>query len=408
MMNLLSNAIKFTEKGEVVAEVRLVAPVTTSTEGDRSARLRFEVRDTGIGIPAQSIKRVFESFVQADGSTTRKHGGTGLGLAIVKKLIEKMGGDVHIESEVGRGSRFWFECPFAIPGSGLQAAPVIEDFADVRILIADDNATNRTVLGRYLQAWGCDFEQVDNGADAVERLRQAAGEGRPYRAALLDMQMPGMDGDQTASVIRACPQIRETVLLCLTSNGVGADVEEVRRAGFDGRLSKPIRRSALRELLKEALSAEAIASRRSVPSPDPVVTPQRDGRILVADDNAVNRAILMRFLEKAGYLVDVVADGSEAVEKVKRGSYSLVLMDVQMPILSGLDATLAIRKLAGAVSRIPVIALTAGAMAEDRKRCIASGMNDYLSKPVKMDELQKIVTRWSTYLPQTALSGQPK
>jgi len=317
---------------------------------------------------------------------------------------------VNIESEVGRGSRFWFECPFDVPGSEQDATPAKQDLAGVRILIADDNATNRKVVGRYLEALGCEIEQVNSGVEAVARLQDGAQQGRPYRAALLDMQMPGMDGDQTAAAIRGCAEIDETVLLCLTSTGVGADAEEVQRAGFDGRLSKPIRRAVLRELIKDALSIEASSSRRPKPQRtiDPPVAPACDGRILVADDNAVNRAILVRFLEKAGYLVDAVADGNEAVTKVEQGSYALVLMDVQMPIMSGLEATQAIRKLGGGLGRTPVIALTAGAMADDRQRCMAAGMSDYVSKPIKMEQLQEVMARWSKDRPLKVLSSRPK
>lgn len=398
ILNLLSNGIKFTERGEVTVEVRRLSPDGRSAAGVPTAALLVEVRDTGIGIPRHLTERVFESFVQADGSTTRRFGGTGLGLAITRKLVEKMGGRIGVESEVGRGSRFWFECTFPVVESAAPGSEALEELPGMRVLVVDSSQTNRRVLCRYLESWGYEWEQAGDGAEALERLRQAAQEGRPYQAALVDLHLSLLDGRNAARAIRGAAECQETVLLGMTPAGASGDCGPTPEDRLSTRLIKPVRRAALREALLQALRPLAAAA--ACP-PEPVPAAPLDGprkggtRLLVADDNPVNRHLVKRCLEKAGYQVDAVVDGQQAVDAVKGCSYDAVLMDVQMPGMSGLEATRQIRNLAGAVGKVPIIALTAGAMQEDREHCVAAGMDDYLTKPVKMEDLRAAVERWS-------------
>ena len=404
LMNLIGNAIKFTKQGEITVRASVLEQKASHEEGGRRVTLHVEVEDTGIGIPIHLQDKIFENFVQADSSTTRRFGGTGLGLAIVKRLVEMMGGRVGLESEVDRGTRFWFECLLETLSEERQAALQSMDLKGVRVLVVDDNATNRTVVCRYLEFWGCEHAQAESGADAVRMLVDAASQSNPFRAALLDLQMPVMNGIETARAIRSHVETRDTVLLCLTSAGFPFDPIEAANLGFHGRLAKPLRRNLLHQLLREGLVSSPSPADNAKARPVSAGAGLAPARVLVAEDDVVNQRFARRCLEKHGCLVDVVSDGLQAVAAVRDKRYDVVLMDVQMPLLNGIDATRQIRNLDAAIRDVPVIALTAGAMEDERTCCYEAGMNDFLSKPTKLTELVAMVERWST---KKSPPGQP-
>jgi two-component system sensor histidine kinase/response regulator len=389
LLNLLANAVKFTEQGEVVVRVGV------SEETDSDVLVRVSVTDTGIGVPEHKQAQLFESFAQADASTTRRYGGTGLGLAITKNLAELMGGSVGMNSLPGRGSTFWFTARLA-KAPDLLPPPEIAELAGLRVLAVDDNATNRSVLLQNLRTWGMRAGTAADGREALEMLCQASSTGDPYRVAILDYQMPGMDGLELARTIRADDSLAGVRLVLLTSSGKRGDGALAQTAGIEAFLTKPVRESLLRQ---------ALATLLGLPGPDepkPLLTSYRLSeldatqrpRLLVVDDNAVNQKVASALLERMGYRVDVAANGLEAVDAVVRIPYAAVLMDCQMPELDGYEATERIRRLDGGASRTPVIAMTAGAMKSDEERARAAGMDDYVSKPVNAERLGAVVQRW--------------
>ena len=398
LTNLLGNAVKFTERGEILARAELVG------EDEASATVRFSVRDTGIGMTPGQISGLFQSFSQADTSTTRRYGGTGLGLAISRQLVELMEGEISVDSEPGAGSTFSFSVTLPKQPAGERSEPPSRaGLRGLRALIVDDNATNRRILCEQLSSWGMESRDVDNGPDALEELRAAAGREEPYDLALLDMQMPDMDGMQVAREAKADPGIPPVRLALLTSVGRRGGDEEAERAGIEAYLTKPVRQSDLYDAIALVMggpSDEAGAA--------PLVTRHslREGkatgraRLLVAEDNPVNQTVARRMLESLGYRVDVVADGREAVEALSRERYGAVLMDVQMPVMDGYEATAEIRsresanRELGAGRRTPIIAMTANALAGDRENAISAGMDDYVPKPVKAEELGAALNRW--------------
>jgi signal transduction histidine kinase/DNA-binding response OmpR family regulator len=390
LLNLLGNAVKFTEHGEVVVRV------VPEEIGERSVVLRFEVIDTGVGIPPQAQKKIFESFTQADGSTTRKHGGTGLGLAISRHLVVAMGGRIGVESVEGKGSTFWFTARFDMPEEKTPVQPVTgHDLLRIRILIVDDNATNRSILSRQITNWGIRNEAVEGGKEALAALRGAAAEGDPFDLAILDMQMPVMDGFQLAKAIAADPAIREIHLIMISSIGLRGDAREAREAGILGYLSKPVLPSVL---------YDCIATVMGIPNDEspvvPLVTrynlpegrPEFHGHILLAEDNLVNQEVSVAMLNLLGCTADVAENGRKAVEAAARGGYDLMFMDCQMPQMDGFEATRAIR--ASGQPRVPIVALTAAAMEGDRDLCLAAGMDDFLSKPFTISRLREVLLRW--------------
>lgn len=394
LTNLIGNAIKFTEQGEVVVSARLVEEQTNALV------LRIEVRDTGIGIPPEARARLFQAFSQADSSTTRRFGGTGLGLAISRRLVDLMGGQIGVESEAGRGSIFWFTVRFTNAAGAVKPAVSASPKAlhRMRALIIDDNSTNRQILRVQLQTWGLRVDEAEGGPAGLTCVRAAAGSDDPYRVILLDMQMPGMSGLDVAHAVRAEAGSRDIPMILLTSwlepSLSAASVE----AGISACLPKPVRPRRLLEALGDVLEPTTGASRRDeragAPSALPAA-PGRRGRVLAADDNAVNKKLITRLLEKAGYVADAVDNGREAVEAVTRADYDAVLMDCQMPVMDGFEATSVIRAAeSGRSRRVPIIALTASAMASDRERCLAAGMDDYLTKPIKPTDLAEILARW--------------
>jgi signal transduction histidine kinase/CheY-like chemotaxis protein len=393
LTNLIGNAVKFTEQGEVVTSARV-----TEEDAD-TVVLRVEVRDTGIGIPSEAQGRLFQAFSQADGSTTRRFGGTGLGLAISRRLVELMGGRIGVESQSGHGSTFWFTVRLARAAGTFKpeiaaSPPALQG---VRVLVIDDNATNRQILRTQLETWGLRVDEADRGPSGLQRFRAVAGSGDPYRVILLDMQMPGMSGLDVARAVRAEAHGRGVPMILLTSwlePSLGA---AAREAGISAYLPKPVRPRRLLDALGETLDArgEARDDRAEPVSALPVSPAGARGRVLAAEDNAVNKKLITRLLEKAGFMADVVENGQEAVDAATRGEYDVVLMDCQMPVMDGFEATRAIRAAQVEGSRrVPIIALTASAMEADRERCMAAGMDDYLTKPIKPTELAEVLARW--------------
>ena len=399
LTNLLGNAIKFTERGEVVVRV------TRESESDDRTIVRCAVTDTGIGIPHEAQKNLFQAFTQADGSLTRRYGGTGLGLAISKQLIELMGGSIGMESTPGQGSTFWFVVPLEKqpPGTTYFFKRPRANLENLRVLIVDDNATNRQILQHQTGSWKMRSSTVATGAEALAGLRDAALSGDPFNLVILDLQMPEMDGLTLAQAIRADPLIQKTHLVMLTSLGLRLDAEAWRSTGIDAYLVKPVKESRLYDCLAAVIAESAAGAGRHphlLAGPDFAVRSRalnpKHVRILLAEDNVVNQKVGLRQLKKLGYSADAVANGVEAVETLKRIPYDIVLMDCHMPELDGYEATRMIRQWeleTNDTQRPPVyvIALTANALESDREKCLAAGMNDYLSKPVKLPELQAVL-----------------
>ena len=395
LMNYLGNAHKFTEKGEVVVRASLVAETGTH------ATLHFSVRDTGAGIPVDRMDRLFESFSQIDSSTTRKHGGTGLGLAISKVLADLMHGEVGVESELGKGATFWFTAVLEKQDAESRPEPPsVKDIRGKRILVVDDNATNRRMLTRQLETWECEFDEAPSAREALVRLREAAAAGTPFDLALLDMQMPEMDGEMLGQRIKADPALRDVVLIMLTSLDRHGDASRLREMGFVDYLTKPIKFARLLQCLAAALSGRAVLLPRHPVSvtgaPGSAPPPVRgDVRILLAEDNLINQKVALGMLRRMGFAADAVVNGRKAVDALSSDSYDLVLMDAEMPEMDGFEATRAIRDAGSPVKDhdIPVIAMTAHAMQGYRETCIQAGMDDYVSKPVNPKELQAAILR---------------
>ncbi len=402
LINLMGNGIKFTEKGEVHTRV------TVERETDSHVTARFSVMDTGIGIPKDRVDRLFKSFSQLDASITRRYGGSGLGLAICKQLAEMMGGQIGVESpstslrtgEQGRGSVFWFTVALEKQPAGSRVEEIIpEDIRGVRVLVVDDHATNRMVLRELLRSWRCRFEEAAGGLEALERLGQAQAEGDPFRVAMLDMQMPNMDGRTLGVKIKADPLLSDTLLVMLTSAGQRGDVAALQEIGFAAYLNKPVKNSHLYDCLTMVLGIPGTGSedpaRQMITRHSLREGKKRRTRILVAEDNVVNQKVALRILEKLGYHADAVANGQEAVTALETVPYDLVLMDVQMPEMNGFEATRAIRDPQSKVLRrdIPIIAMTAHVLKGDRDRCLEAGMDDYISKPVTTSALNEILEK---------------
>jgi CheY-like chemotaxis protein len=406
LTNLLNNAIKFTEKGEVVLRVSKVG------ETDGYATIRFDVTDTGIGIPPEVQKRLFQAFSQADASTTRRYGGTGLGLAIAKQLVTIMEGKIGVHSEPGKGSTFWFSAQFE-----KQAGPPRQPekrnrtlYNHLRVLVVDDNATNRQILRHQLFAWKMEKGSAASGYEALKILRAAAAAGTPYHLALLDMQMPEMDGLTLARAIKSEPEIANTRLIILTSLGKVMSTEEFKSAGIDAYLVKPVKQSRLFDAVVSAMgSAAAVemlgkaacAAHPGVP-PDPSLPALR---IIVAEDNDVNQKVALGQLQRLGYPARAVTNGLEVLEALEETPCDVIFMDCQMPKLDGFETTRLIRKRetethqTGVLRRpVHIVAMTADAMQGDRERCIEAGMNDYVSKPVHLGELRAALERLSPHV----------
>ncbi|MEP7153305.1 MAG: response regulator [Nitrospira sp.] len=406
LTNFVGNAIKFTESGEVTLQAFL------ERDSPSDVAIRFEVTDSGIGISEEVQARLFQPFAQADSSTTRKYGGTGLGLAISKQLIELMGGKVGVRSQLGQGTTFWCTATFQKQAVCPPAIVPSVELTGRRILIVDDNESNRTILHHLVSGWGMLDDQAHDAVEAMQRLNQAAANGTPYDVAVLDMLMPGKDGLQLAQEIKSHPQGAGVRLIVLTSLIQPGHAERARRAGFNAYLTKPVRHDQLQGCLRVvfglqqapvATKVETGLSGGALPAliTRHTLAEQRTRpRILVAEDNLVNQKLAVRMLERLGYQPDIVSNGNEALAAFEREVYSAIVMDCQMPVMDGYEATRHIREQeqqphpARDRAHIPIIALTANAMQGDRERCKAAGMDDYLSKPVKIDDLGRILHRW--------------
>jgi signal transduction histidine kinase/DNA-binding response OmpR family regulator len=392
LVNLVGNAVKFTEQGEVSVHVRVV------DETPDHVCVRFDVTDTGMGIPPEIQGRLFESFYQADSSSTRRHGGAGLGLAVCRQLVELMGGSIGVESEPGRGSRFWFTVRLArLPGEALPAAEPRADLAGLSVLVVDDNETNRRILLHQLARWGMRAQAAPGAAEGLAALRAAAATA-PFDVAILDMLMPEMGGIELAEVIGRDPSLAGTPLLMLTSAGIPRDAEQARRLGLAGYLTKPVRESQLHACL-----ASVTGRTTGVVPSLPTRHSLRDrgaragAHVLVAEDNAVNQKVAVKMLQKLGYRADVATNGLEAVDALGRVGYDAVLMDCQMPHMDGYEASRAIRRRERSGEggrRTPIIAMTAGASPENHARCRDAEMDDFIAKPVDLEHLAEVLDRW--------------
>ncbi len=397
LMNLVGNAVKFTERGEVVLHAKLGA------ESDGEIRIRFEVRDTGIGITDEQQARLFKPFSQADSSTTRKYGGTGLGLAISNQLVRLMGGEIELTSVPGEGSTFSFSLTLrkAVSSEGILTAATPLDLSGLRVLIVDDNATNRGILERQILSWGMRGESAPDGPAALRRLRIASQRGEPFDLGILDLAMPGMDGLELARNIQEDPATVDLPLVIFSS--MGDSLGSIENApAVSAFLTKPVRQSSLFDSLVRAVRPETRASTSETtvaPVPDSaddssMITVPSGGTVLVAEDNPVNQEVARRILRKFGYDVEIAQDGKEAVEACSRTRYAAVLMDCQMPVMDGFEATRRIRDLPEPSGALPIVAMTANAMQGDRERCIAAGMDDYLAKPIRSDALRAMLQQY--------------
>ena len=394
LLNLVGNAIKFTERGEVVVRcTRVDAEEHGDLPPKAVTRLRFEVRDTGIGITPEQQVRLFYAFAQADGSTTRKFGGTGLGLAIAKELSHLMGGEIGVESEPDVGSTFWFTIRVTSPQAPAVAAPASDDLTGQRLLIVEDNPTNRAILEEQARGWGMAVATATDGERALALLQRTAVDGERFALALVDMKMPRMNGLELVRAIRADANLAGLPVIMLTSLGGEGEIAAARDVGVTAYLSKPIRQAELRQVIVETLHPTGVRQAESQ-----VATPaqtQFAGHVLLAEDNPVNQEVALGLLEALGVSADVVENGRQAVEQVAAARYDLVLMDCQMPELDGFAATAAIRsheRESGA--HLPIVALTASALDGDREICLAAGMDDYLSKPFTREQLAVTLAPW--------------
>jgi two-component system sensor histidine kinase/response regulator len=391
--NLLGNAVKFTSVGEVVARVQLEA------EDETSYVLKFAVSDTGIGIAESAQRHLFQPFVQADGTTTRKYGGTGLGLAISKQLIEMMDGEIGIESVVGEGTTFWFTARFAKPEHYTATEKVaLPDVSHLKVLIVDDNQTNRRILSQQLGSWGMQSDAASDGLEALALLRSAQARGRSYDFALMDMRMPNMDGIELARAVRADPNLAGLHMVIMSSLDERPDAATLDAIGVRFYINKPVKPSNLFDSLVTVMAKEStrpLGDAVTSPTPVPAQAADIPIRVLVAEDNSINQKIASRQLQKLGYPADVVGNGSEAVLALQSVPYDIILMDCQMPEMDGFEATAMIRQREGESRHTIIIAMTANALQGDREKCLAAGMDDYISKPVKQDALGAVLETWA-------------
>ena len=430
LTNLVGNAVKFTDKGEVTLQAYLEEDLPDT------AVIRFEVTDSGIGINPNTQARLFRPFVQADSSTTRKYGGTGLGLSISKQLAELMGGRIGVRSIEGQGSTFWCTARFQKQEDSLRAILPTGDLTGKRVLIVDDNESNRLILHHLVSGWGMVDDLAENAESALHRIAEAKRRGRPYDLAILDVIMPGKDGLQLARELQSHPSAGSGIrLVVMTSMLQRGHAEQARRAGAMGYLPKPVRHDELRDCLRTVLGlpeGQGPKDPQTYSVVPQLVTrhmvaehvPHR--RILVVEDNIVNQKLVVRMAEKLGYKPDVVENGKEALTALTKGDYAAILMDCQMPVMDGFETTRCIREREASVAsrdspdestnrsntvpqstpHIPIIAVTANAMQGDRERCLATGMDDYLAKPIKLDELRSALARWASAPPDVVVPGE--
>ena len=395
LINLAGNAVKFTKEGEVSINVKL------EKETESHTTVRFDIKDSGIGIPEERQDRLFQSFSQVDSSTTRKYGGTGLGLVISKQIVELMNGNIGFESREGAGTTFWFTVTFEKqPADQQKDSFEIADIDNMRILIVDDNRTNLKIFGAYLKSWHCRFDVATSAEEAMLKLHVAASAGDPFKVALLDYCLPGTDGESLGRQIKAATNLKDIILVMLTSLSRRGDAAHFHERGFAAYLLKPIKQLQLRDSLRIVtgkstnsgkVASDQIVTRHSIPEEY-----RRRVRILLAEDNVVNQRIAVRLLEKKlGYHTDLANNGIEAIKALETIDYNLILMDCQMPEMDGYETTKTIRDPNSSVKNhnIPIIAMTANAMEGDRVKCIEAGMDDYVPKPIKVQKLADAIER---------------
>ncbi len=403
LLNLIGNAIKFTEKGEVFVEVTATAKQDTGQKSADIRQITFKVRDTGIGIPQESHQKLFRSFTQADSSTTRKYGGTGLGLTICKQLVQLMGGEINVSSEEGSGSTFWFRIPLEHKPSHISGHTQSKSLAQTRVLIVDDNETNRHILDHQTRGWKMSPHCVESAEKALSELEKSLIEKNPYDVVLLDYLMPGMDGLQLAQAIRKKPEFKHLKLIMLTSVGFLGESENSQKHDISHYLTKPIRQSLLYNTLLNALSSEKDSNPEAALqfSANESSHYQLKGNVLLAEDNPINQELAKSMLEIFGCQVDIVNSGLKAIEHYQSSCYDIILMDCQMPDMDGFTATRIIRELESKKmdSSTPIVALTANAMSGDRERCLNAGMDNYLSKPFSKDELFNVLKKYISNSP---------
>ena len=387
LINLVGNAIKFTDHGEVSVEVSLKA-VTNGR-----ACLQFSIRDTGIGIALDQQGGLFQEFQQAQTSGKRLYGGTGLGLAVCRSIVTLMGGTIGLKSMPGEGTTITFDAHFDVAPESQPAPPVpsAEDLQGMPILIIDDNATNRRILSELTRQWKMKPQVCDSGESGLAELTRAASEGNPYRLLLLDEQMPGMDGMEVLERIRRNPMLQSAVIMMLTSSDQVKSAARCRQMGVETYLTKPISASDLLGSIRLAIGVHTPASMVTVPAAG-ISASSLSLRILLAEDNLVNQKVAMGMLAKMGHRITLARNGLEALEQWRRSDFDLILMDVQMPEMNGLQATTQIRREEAIGVHVPIVAMTASAMSEDRDRCLAAGMDDFISKPVSYQVIEEMIT----------------
>ncbi len=408
LINLVDNAIKFTDEGEVLLGVSL------EDESPTQVTVRFSVSDTGIGIPQNGMERLFKSFSQVDSSTTRRFGGTGLGLTISKQLAEMMGGRIGVESAEGNGSTFWFTAVLEKQAESKSERKIVpEDIRNKRILIVDDNATNRFILREQLKQWECRNAEVSSGTEALAALARSHVDKDPFEIAVIDMQMPEMDGETLGKKIKDDPDLKDTRLVLMTSMGERGEAKRFEEIGFAAYLTKPVKKSHLYECLT---MVRGVKNNALGEGSIPIITRHSLAedqkckvRILLAEDNIINQKVALNMLKNLGYRAEAVANGKEALKALEMIPYDIVLMDCQMTEMNGYEATGEIRNPTSKVlnHRVPVVAMTANAMNGDREKCLNAGMDDYLSKPVKPQELSKMLEKWIPKQPVCYLDETP-
>ena len=402
LTNLLNNAVKFTEQGDISTKVRLLQ------ETNKAVKIRIEVIDTGVGIPEAMQKNIFDAFIQEDVSTTRQYGGTGLGLTIIKELTLLMRGKIDMESQKGKGSRFWVDIPF-LKAEDHKKNTAKSSLAGLRVLAVDDVKANLSIIEHYLSDWGIDAELTTSGNEAIACLKQTYTAGLHYDIIIVDWFMPGMDGLKFSQLLNTQPLFRDIPKIMLSSHAVGRNKRMQANLSFS--LTKPIRKSMLKTVLLECLNANKKKNEskaeadNNLHNDDNELFELHDGYlklipdvtdILLAEDNEVNALIAITIMEQIGLSVKHVTDGKQAVEALQKGRYKTVLMDMHMPTMDGYEATKKIREWERQTNTTatPIIALTANALIGDREKCLASGMDDYLPKPVRQDQLKKVVSKW--------------
>jgi two-component system sensor histidine kinase/response regulator len=401
LTNLVSNAVKFTKEGEVIVRV------LNQSESEKDVTLRLEVRDTGIGISESALKRLFRPFTQADGSTTRAYGGTGLGLAISKQLVDLMGGEIGVDSAKGAGSNFWFTARFEkqLPSKRIKRSPL----AGIRIMIVDQDRAIRDAILQQCVTWRMLPTPVDTGVRALEILREGESRGQPFDVAIIDSQLPGTGGIELARAIKYDPRISGTKLVVVSPVALPPQEETEYEQLVAACLGKPMRRQQLHDILVGLIDTPGMMKSLALGTLD--VLPEQNGKkkgtILVAEDNAVSQQMMSYLIEDLGYNVEIVSNGAQAVEALANDRYNLVLMDCQMPEVDGFTAVGQIRKTEGTRRHTPIVALTADAMRGTREKCLQSGMDDYLSKPFKRIDLERIINRWAGNIPGSVEPEDP-